>query len=489
MTNKAIVLLILAAATVARLGAWGEDVRFHGDEALFATYGRNAAVYGDWMLSGPLDKPPISLYAMALSMQLAGVTTLPDGVLTLEARRGEQAARLPGTLAGIVTVGLLMAAAHKAGSNKAAWLAGALAACSPQLTAFSATAFTDPVMLALLTASVTAALYGRGGWSGVWLAAAAATKQQALFYLPLAAALNAVEAPDGLRDGEGLRWSRVRNFALTSAAGLGVLLLWDAARPGASIFEYAAANNNPYRMIVPPDEWGARSAQWAVYFASAFGAWPVTAGIVACALASVFTSRARLQVRSGRAAKLIPTAEGSLLLFTLAYLGAHVVLPFNVYDRYLLLIYPPVILLAARTLARIAPRNWTLPAVAALLLLSLSAPARFPSDVRDRDDGLIALADFVNAQGLGTIVYNRWLGWEMGYYLGPWTDKRVVFYPTADEFAADAPLNPDRAARLLIAPAWAPVTDWLNASTEAGFAPWTAYRSADYVAFWLEGID
>ena len=77
MAKRLIPLLILLAAALARFGVLGEEARFHGDEALFATYARNAAVYGDWMLSGPLDKPPLSLYAMAVSMQFTGVSHLP----------------------------------------------------------------------------------------------------------------------------------------------------------------------------------------------------------------------------------------------------------------------------------------------------------------------------------------------------------------------------------------------------------------------------
>jgi hypothetical protein len=32
--------------------------RLHADEAYFLTFARNAAVNGDWLLSGALDKPP-----------------------------------------------------------------------------------------------------------------------------------------------------------------------------------------------------------------------------------------------------------------------------------------------------------------------------------------------------------------------------------------------------------------------------------------------
>lgn len=478
-------LLILLLAAWVRFGALAADARFHGDEALFATYGRGAAVYGDWMLPGPLDKPPLSLYAMALSMQFTGVTTLPDGVLTLDVKRGEWSARLPGVLAGIITVALLMSAAQRLGGRYAGLFAGALAALSPQMTAYSATAFTDPVMLAFMTASLATGLHGRGAWSGLWLAAAFASKQQALFYFPLVAALNAFSVPRAIDS----PWNgqRFRSFLTTLGLGLGALVLWDAARPEASLFAYAADNNNPYRTLVPVSEWGMRVSQWAAHFATAFGAWPVSAMVGLSAAAGGLMLPKVHAASSKRACLRRP--EALLLLFTLAYLIAHIVLPFNTYDRYLLPVYPPAVVLAALALARLARRSWMPLTLVALLVMSLSAPARFPTDVRDRDDGLIALADFINAQEMGTIVYNRWLGWEMNYYLGPWSDKRSVYYPSPEQFAADSPLNPDRAPRLFIAPAWAFTGEWLDAAADAGFSTRSAYRSADYVAFWLERDD
>ncbi len=509
MAKRLIPILILLLAALARSGALADDARFHGDEALFATYARNAAIYGNWMLSGALDKPPVSLYAMALSMQFTGVSHLPDGVLTLDLRRGEWSARLPGALAGVVMVALAMAAAHRRGGRRAAWFAGVLAALSPQMAAFDATAFTDPLLVMFLTGSLTAALYGRGGWSGLLLAAAFATKQQAVFYAPLVLVvalgnnphpLARSPLPSVLTSLVAWREGTVRNFFTSFVIGFAFLLLWDAARPEPSIFAYAADNNNPYRLLVPPSEWPGRVSLWLRFGATAFGAWPVTLGVVLCALLQwpikrlygrhiwrPYNSPDRSRLSAGGRYAQPHRFRLSLSIFIILYVLIHIVLPFNIYDRYLLLIYPPLIMLAAKGLARIVPRELTLPALLILALLMTTTPTRFPTDVRDRNDGLIALGEFINRQGLGTIVYNRWLGWEMGYYLGPWSDKRVVHYPTPEQFAEDAPRNPDTAPRLFIAPSWADVGPWLDAADSAGFKVRIAYRSADYAAWWLEG--
>ncbi|MBK9124681.1 MAG: glycosyltransferase family 39 protein [Chloroflexi bacterium] len=451
-----IAILLLAALT--RFAAWSAPVRFHGDEALFATYARNAAVYGDWMLPGPLDKPPLSLYAMALSMQFTGMTTLPDGVLTIDTVAGEFAARLPSVFAGIVTVAAVMGLAQALGGPRASLLAGVVTAVSPQMTAFSATAFTDPLLVLFGALALMAAARRQGIASGVLIAAAFASKQQAVLIAPLVVLLLPSRAG----------W---RRFALGALAGVALLLVWDAARPEVSIFAIAADNNNPYRWIVPPAEWPARAAQWGQYLSTAFGPPLWTALICIAGLLPLPIGRNR--------------RTAALRVLTLALLAAHVVLPFNLYDRYLLLLLPGIAVLAALRLRVLLNRRWTaVLALAVMFVGGSSVPARYPTDVRDRDPGLIELAAFVNRQPLGTIVYNPWLGWEMGYYLGPWSDKRVVYYPSPDEFAADAPTNPDTADRLLIAPAWAPVTAWLDAASPA-FDARVAYRSADYAAWWL----
>ncbi|HRL13636.1 MAG TPA: phospholipid carrier-dependent glycosyltransferase, partial [Aggregatilineales bacterium] len=139
------VILIGAALRFAALGA---DVRFHVDEALFATFARNAAVHGDWMLSGALDKPPLSLYASALAMHFTGVHVNARGVLDLDLKTGEFAARLPGALAGIVTIALTYALGRRLrAARRVAVGAAALTAFSPLLVSVSPTAFTDPLLL------------------------------------------------------------------------------------------------------------------------------------------------------------------------------------------------------------------------------------------------------------------------------------------------------------------------------------------------------
>ena len=77
-----IALVLLATFTL--IHQLTADLRFHPDEAFFMAFARGAAVNGDWLLPGALDKPPLALYFSALSMVAVGNTADDAGVLHLD---------------------------------------------------------------------------------------------------------------------------------------------------------------------------------------------------------------------------------------------------------------------------------------------------------------------------------------------------------------------------------------------------------------------
>lgn len=475
----ALVALLLAAWL--RFAALALDSRFHPDEALFVAFARGAAVQGYWLLPGPLDKPPLALYAQALAMAAAGVTALPDGVLTLEPRAGEFAARLPGALASLALVAALGGAARRLYGRRVGLLALGLAALSPYLVAFSATAFTDSLMLPALGLALWAAAGGRWRLAGLWLALAFGCKHQALLFLPLLALL-AWE-----RRGKR-RWGALLALALPSLAAAAALSLWDAARAEpAGVWALAVANNDPGRLI-HLDEMLPRLAAWGRYAGFAAGPPPLTAALAALA-AVVLVARARQPRR--------PDARTDLRLaaYCLGYSLLHTVIAFNLYDRYLLIPLLPGLLLLARGLDGLAAALRRPAAVwAALGLLALAAlPAatdaaqgRAPVGAdRGQHAGIDALADYLNAQPLGTIIYDRWLGWELSYYLGAWSDKRRVYYPTPSALAAGARCQPDPAVRYFAVPAWVDPRPWLEALAGAGFGIRLDYDDGRFRAYAL----
>jgi hypothetical protein len=172
-----------------------------------------------------------------------------------------------------------------------------------------------------------------------------------------------------------------------------------------------------------------------------------------------------------------------------AYLALHTLGAFNTYDRYLLPLVPMLALGIGAGLAAVTQGRRRLNVALMLALMAALAltPPGYPDDDRARDREIVALARWLNARPLGTILYDHWLGWQMGYYLGPWSDKRRVYYPDPLTQARDALDNPDRAPRYLIAPADAPVRPWLAALAEAGFevAPIAVHGARHYRVYHL----
>jgi hypothetical protein len=129
------------------------------------------------------------------------------------------------------------------------------------------------------------------------------------------------------------------------------------------------------------------------------------------------------------------------------------------------------------------------------LFLCFSALCFFPpaQDAVNRrigiggDTGKYAAMDelgaYLDTKPLGTIVYDHWLGWELGYYLGTWSDKRLTYYPDPMALAADARLQPDPAPRYFVAPIDIRVEDWLNALRDAGFEVHLDYQMERQVVY------
>ncbi len=516
--------LILLLAAGLRFHALGQDVRFHQDEALFASFARRAAVQGDWLLTGALDKTPLSIYLQAISFSAVGVTPLPDGVLTLDVHQGEFAARLPAIFASILLVAVISSVASGRWSVVSDRLQAIsrnqlvvlfIAACSPLLIAFSPTAFTDMPFLLLLTLSLWLTLRGQRLWAGVWLALAFAAKQQAVLYVPLLIAVSyqrsaisqkaksyplTADAKNRVPTGESSSIVRhVLLLFLPLALTLLLLLGWDALRhspPG--LFALATANNAPDR-FPRPDELLPRLQTWWTYADTLIG-WPfvLVAGLVVLWMVML--------------RRTVTRVDSVLAGYTALYLLAHWLLPFNTYDRYLLPLVPLVISLLTRAIqeigkgysvrihgGRIYGRRRPNPPLQAHLattyvLISLTllpaawSAARLQIAVggdRGQLAGIDELAEWLEAKPLGTIIYDRWLGWGLEYYRGSWSDKRMVYYPTPGELARGAAAQPDPAPRYFPMPVEIAAEEWLQPLREAGFSINRAYESARFVVYEL----
>jgi hypothetical protein len=207
-------------------------------------------------------------------------------------------------------------------------------------------------------------------------------------------------------------------------------------------------------------------------------------------------------VRIVRAPRQCATAVDVLLLaFVLAYFSLHWLIAFNTYDRYLLPLLPLLMILAARSgiwlwngICRYISEP-ELKVAAAVIVLAIFTSSLQTSQERlpfaDRNgsfpnyEGIDELADFLNAQSLGAIVYDHWLSWELGFYMGEWSDKRRVYYPTPDALVADALQQPDPAPRYFPAPATLPISPWLEALRGAGFSIAPVYETPQWIVYEL----
>lgn len=472
-----------------RLHALGQDVRFHPDEALFSTFARHAALNGDWLLHGALDKPPLAIYANALSMTLF-VTRTENTILTFDARAGEFAARLPSTFAHILLIAVVYALAKRlypADRRVAGW-AALFIACSPVAVTFSATAFTDGLMLLFMTLALWSISRASWLWSGVCLALAFASKQQGLFYAPLVIGLGWALY--------GVTLNRLARLALPVGVAALLVFAWDAARAQTTSLWALAAVNNELSSAVNADQVGARLGAWTELGRLMLGT-PTFLLIGAAALSLIIRTLREPRERA-------TVIDALLAVYALTYIAAHTLINFNLYDRYLLPLLPLLAILGARGglwlwrwLSERLPTQEAdvIVGVIALILVVGGWNAAGGVNVNVGGDGgngrrgiytgIDDVAGFLNSQPLGAIVYDRWLGWQLGYYLGEWTDKRKVYYPTTELLVEGALDQPDPASRYFPAPIDQPIMGWLNALEEANFTVTRVYTSPRFVVYEL----
>ena len=171
--SRVLLLLFILLAAGLRLSAFFGN-HFHADEALFASWARLIAIWRDpFLLSQPVDKPPLLFYLQALTYPMLGPV--------------EWAARVPNMIASILLIPLTTVFSWRMFRlGIAALVAALLVTMSPMAIQFSATAFTDPLMTALLLAALLFVVgRPRPFWSGILFGLAVMTKHQAWLFLPL----------------------------------------------------------------------------------------------------------------------------------------------------------------------------------------------------------------------------------------------------------------------------------------------------------------
>jgi len=367
--------LPMVVGAVLRLAPIGAN-RFHEDEALYSFWALQVATGRDPILNhSPVDKPPLFIYTLALCFKLFGPS--------------EVVARLPSELSSMASIALTYCLAWQLYGRAVAMVAAVLMALSPFNILFAPTAFTDPLMVAWVLASLCLAANDNFGGSGLMLGLAAATKQQGLFFLPLAIIIGvrcrkpppptsgkgSTLPPQGwgdLREGlsfilgflavmapvawwDSLRWRLQPNYLEQSLISYGGLTLVDPARlverlgDWAELLHYITASpilnllllgGLPCLLLYDLRRWGGESA---------------TSSLARTSAGSATGVQGRARLMAALRLQLRPLAIGTGTFFDVALSGflivfllAHWVLSFNVWDRYLLGLVPLLLILLAR---------------------------------------------------------------------------------------------------------------------------------------------
>jgi 4-amino-4-deoxy-L-arabinose transferase-like glycosyltransferase len=407
-TTIALIVAVLVVGTALQIVMLGQDVRFHSDEALYATFARRISQNGDFLLSdAPLDKPPLAIITVALSFSLLGST--------------EFAARLPSFFASLITLAATYTLARRLYGVRTARLAALLLALCPFDLAFAATVFLDPLLIMWLILACLAVSRDRWRAAGIACMLAVATKQTAIAFVPLIIMLGiCCNAETGWRFRHYA--GRLINFAFPILIGGIVLTLWSATRAAPIDFWTLGAINNTPDRLIRANEILLRLEKWLSYLANVTGFAP----LLALAFVPLVTRK--------RSRETLLTIL--LVAFILAVLLGYWLIAFNTYDRYLLPLTPLLLLLVAHGAQRL-PRIVPILAVICMLPFTVNAmrgQLNIGGD-RGQHNDIDRLALAINSLPAGTVIYDYSLDWELGFYLGSRTKVRMVFQPTPQALA------------------------------------------------------
>ncbi len=456
---------------------------FQADEALFATWAREIAIWRDPLLQmQPIDKPPLLFYLQALFYPLFGPV--------------EFAARWPNWIASVLIVPLTGVLAWKLYRRPGtAVLAAALLALFPLSIQFSPTAFTDPLLTFLLITGLTAVASQKPGWAGLLFGLALITKYQAFLFLPLLIGLG------WLFGWRGRQW-------VNGYAGLllpvGLFFAWEIARTGSvSLWQSQMSNFGGVRLSWSWELWprfwswldlGQTAVSPLIFFLliPAVG-WFVLQHLRPSQTCQVYLGQPGLAKGKPDRSK---NMDRLLLLFILGYGLFHWLWAIPVWDRYLLPLLPLLALLLARAYGDLlthlpvaAPILQFRGAWVVLLLLFISASwsarngrtplGSFPEADQGAADVAAALAD----APYGTVLYDHWFSWQWRYHL---FDKRVFvnWFPHGQALADDlAAFGQNGLPRYLALPKTAVAQPIVRTVQEAGFALTAVIQSDEIILY------
>jgi 4-amino-4-deoxy-L-arabinose transferase-like glycosyltransferase len=432
--------------------------RFHPDEALYATFARLIASGRDPLLSTiVVDKPPLPFYLMAVSLSVFGGTEL--------------AARLPTLFASLLTIPILYQLGRSLYNTSTGLFAALLLAASPMAILFAVTLFTDTLLAAFLLLCLLFITRRRWFYAGLAFGLAFACKQTALFFVPLILILAIIQfalTPSLPRSRTSILRA-ILDFALPCLLCTIAIFVWDSVRHAPiSFWTQGYSDNNPGRLVRSNEIWP-RWWAWLDLLQYLIGS-PILSILFILVLPILLILHPRT---------LAALYDHLLTGFVLTFLAGYWLLAFNVWDRYLVILTPVIALLTGRILSVLEnklrpPLHSALPALL-LTILCLLSPAFTASQSgypiggdHGAYDGIDKIATALKTVPPGSVLYDHWLSWELGFYLfdGP---VYIAWMPGPGQLADDLRAFGNKSPRYIVSPSWESFTEMQTAIEDAGF--------------------
>ncbi len=407
----------------------------HCDEGLHGSYILDIATKDDWRFrSDDVDRPPVFFYVTAPFVKVLG-----NHVNVL---------RLPNLMGSIASIFLIYLICAKLFNRRTAFWASFLLAVSPYNIVFGPTVFIDVLMSFFILWSFYLLCVDRTFLSGIVFGLALGTKQPAIMAIPVFICFSIL-----------LFWKQCRGrIYLKKYSGwiygfLIIMLLvfaWSALwqRPRFGMLGKAFSHQSSV-FTLDLENFFERIRQWRQYIKLTFNSVPLNILFILSIPLLVYNSiRLFFNIEFKRRFEII--ADIILILFVYTHILLFVVFQFKVYDRYLLLISPFMIILLARVLnyiisSPVMRNKFARTGFILIIILSSFCSTKNIEElnmgaVYSKSDGMSDVSVYLknNALPKSLVYFTREVPWEMWYYgYGMKWWKRTLLYEGKQKFLRD----------------------------------------------------
>ena len=407
---------------------------FHCDEGLHGSYVLDIATKDDWRFrSDDVDRPPVFFYVTAPFVKVLG--------------NHVNVIRLPNFMGSVASIFLIYLICIKLFNRRTALWASFLLAVSPYNIVFGPTVFIDVLMSFFILWSFYLLCVDKTFLSGIVFGLALGTKQPAVMAVPVFISFSIL-----------LFWKNNNQFNIKlylkkySKWIYGCLIIlvlvfvWSALcqRPRFGMLGKAFSHQSSV-FTLDLGSFFERIRQWWQYIKLTFNSIPLNILFILSIPLLVYNSISLFfNIEFRRKLEII--ADIILILFVYTHILLFVMFQFKVYDRYLLLISPFMIIVLARVLnyiikSPVVKNKFIRTGFILVIILSGFCSTKNISRldmgaVYSKSDGMSNLKN--NALPKSLVYFTREVPWEMWYYgYGMKWRKRTLLYEGKQKFLRD----------------------------------------------------